>query len=152
ADGKIVVVGSAYNPATGTDFALARYLGDNTAPTDISLSPSSIPENQPSGMVVGAFSTTDQDTGDTVTYLLGGGTGATDNASFTITGNTLKTAASFDFEAKSSYSIRVRSTDAGGLSFEKVFTIGVTNVNEAPTAIALSNSSVAENQPSGTVV
>src|SRR5207249_749651 len=44
-----------------------------------------------------------------------------------------------------SLSVRVRSTDAGGLNTEKVFTITVTNVNEAPTDIALSNSSVAEN-------
>jgi len=43
-----------------------------------------------------------------------------------------KTAAAFDFETKSSYSIRVRTTDAGSLTFEKVFTIAVTNVNEAP--------------------
>src|SRR5207245_1167797 len=78
--------------------------------------------------------TTDPDAGDTFTYSLVGGTGATDNASFTIAGNQLKTAASFDFEAKSSYSIRARTTDAGGLFFEKVFTIGVTNVNEAPVA------------------
>src|SRR5262249_38621862 len=30
------------------------------------------------------------------------------------------------------YSIRVRATDQGGLFFEKVFTINVTNLNEAP--------------------
>ena len=102
------------------------------APTDIALSPGSVAENQPAGTTVGAFSTIDPDTGDTFTYTLVGG--AADNASFTIdAGGNLKTAASFDFEARSSYSIRVRSTDAGGLSVEKVFTISVTNVNEAPT-------------------
>ena len=45
--------------------------------------------------------------GDTFTYSLVSGTGSTDNASFTISGNQLLTAASFDFEAKNSYSIRV---------------------------------------------
>ena len=40
------------------------------------------------------------------------GTGDTDNASFQITGSTLKTNAVFNFETKSSYSIRVRSTDS----------------------------------------
>jgi Cadherin domain len=103
------------------------------APTDITLSPSSVAENQPAGTTVGTFSTTDPDTGDTFTYVLVGGAGDTDNTSFAISGGTLQTAASFDFETKSSYSIRVRSTDAGALSVDKVFTISVTNVNEAPT-------------------
>ncbi|MFN6103858.1 MAG: cadherin domain-containing protein, partial [Planctomycetaceae bacterium] len=104
-----------------------------------SLSASSIAENQASGTSVGTFSTNDPDAGDTFTYTLVSGTGSTDNASFTIDGSTLKTAASFDFETKSSYSIRVRTTDQGGLSYEKQFTIRVLNVNEAATQITLSN-------------
>ena len=104
----------------------------NEAPTDISLTTASIAENQASGTTVGTFSTTDVDAGDTHTYSLVSGTGSTDNASFTITGTSLKTAGAFDFETKSSYSIRVRTTDAGSLTFEEVFTISVTNVNEAP--------------------
>ena len=55
-------------------------------------------------------------------------------------GTSLRTNAVFDFEAKSSYSIRVRATDTGALTFEEVFTITVTNVNEAPTDIALTSS------------
>src|SRR5262249_2008126 len=35
--------------------------------------------------------------------------------------------------SKSSYTVRVRSTDAGGLWVEKAFTITVTDANEAPT-------------------
>ncbi|HSS77020.1 MAG TPA: cadherin domain-containing protein, partial [Thermoanaerobaculia bacterium] len=126
----------------------------NETPTNIALSPSSVAENQPSGTVVGTFSTTDQDAGDTHTYTLVVGTGSTDNASFTISGNQLQTNAVFDFETKSSYSIRVRTTDSGtgNLFFEKVFTITVTDANDAPTNIALSNSSVNENQPVGTAV
>ena len=124
----------------------------NEAPTDISLSNNSVAENQPSGTTVGTLSTTDPDTGDTFTYTLVSGTGSDDNASFSIAGNVLKTAASFDYETKSSYSIRVRSTDAGSLYVEKQFTINVTSANEAPTDISLSNNSVAENQPSGTTV
>ena len=122
----------------------------NAAPTDIALSPSSVDENEASGTTVGNLSSTDPDSSDTHTYTLVG-TG-NDNASFTIAGNTLKTADSFDFENKSSYSIRVKSEDAGGLSVEKDLTIQVTNVNEAPTALDLSNNEVAENEPSGTEV
>ncbi|MFM7055327.1 MAG: cadherin domain-containing protein, partial [Planctomycetota bacterium] len=106
----------------------------------------------PSGTAIGNFTATDPDAGDTHTWALVAGTGSTDNASFTIVGNQLRSAAAFDFETKSSYSIRVRATDAGGLPFEKVFTISVTNVNEAPTNMTLSNASLAENQPSGTAI
>ena len=58
----------------------------------------------------------------------------------------LQTAASFNFEVTSSYSIRVRTTDAAG-SGAKAFTINVTDANEQPNDIALSNTSIAENQP-----
>jgi gliding motility-associated-like protein len=124
----------------------------NTAPTDLSVSSASVAENEASGTAVGTLSATDADAGDTFTYSLVSGTGSTDNASFTIDGSTLKTAAVFDFETKTSYSVRVRVTDAGGLSFEKSLTISVTNVNEAPTNISASASSVAENEASGTSV
>jgi len=104
--------------------------GANNPPTNIGLSATAVAENQPAGTVVGNFSTTDPDAGDSFTYTLVTGTGSADNGSFTIAGNQLKTASSFDFEAKSSYTIRIRSTDQGGLYFEKTFTIGVNDVAE----------------------
>src|SRR5262249_18416261 len=88
----------------------------------------------------------------TFTYTLVAGAGSTNNASFTIVGATLETAASFDFETKSSYTVRIRSTDSGGQFFEKAFTISVTNVNEPPVALSLFGASVPENQPIGTAV
>jgi gliding motility-associated-like protein len=124
----------------------------NDAPTNISLSANAVAENAASGTTVGTLAGTDADAAETFTYTLVSGTGDTDNASFTITGSTLRTAAVFDFETKNSYSVRVRVTDAGGLTFEKVFTISVTDINEAPTALALSNASVLENAASGTTV
>ena len=80
------------------------------------------------------------------------GAGSADNASFIIDGNVLKTAAVFNYEAKKSYTIRIRSTDQGGLYVERTKTITITNVNESPTNIGLSNSSVAAKQPVGTTV
>ena len=124
----------------------------NTAPTNITLSSAAVAENAASGTTVGTLSATDADAGDTFTYALVSGTGSTDNASFTITGGTLKTAAVFDFETKNSYSVRVRVTDGGGLTFEKAFTITVTDVNEAPTNISVSVTAVLENAASGTTV
>ena len=124
----------------------------NEAPVTLDLTGSTIAENTVSGATVGTLSATDPDANSTFTYSLVTGTGSTDNASFTISGATLKTAAVFDFETKSSYSVRVQVTDAGGLTFEKVFTISVTDVNEAPTNITISNTSVLENAVSGTTV
>ncbi|MBO1047272.1 MAG: DUF4347 domain-containing protein [Dolichospermum sp. DEX182a] len=102
----------------------------NKTPTNLTLSTSTIAENQIIGTVVGNLTTTDPDTGDTFTYSLVTGIGATDNSVFTISNNQLKTKAVFDFEAKNSYSIRVRTTDQGGLFFEQQLTIGVTDLND----------------------
>src|SRR5690606_37223482 len=81
------------------------------------------------GTTVGTLTSTDANSGDTFTYSLVTGTGATDNALFTISGDELQTLTALDFETQPSYSIRIRSTDAGGSSFEQVFTISVTDVN-----------------------
>jgi len=96
----------------------------------------SVAENQPVGTTVGTLSTVDPDAGGTFTYSLVAGMGSADNGQFTISGALLKTAAVFDYElmTKKSYSIRIRSTDQGGLYKEKMFTIGVTDVNDSGTA------------------
>ena len=78
------------------------------------------------------------------TYALVTGAGDTDNAAFTIDGNELKLTAPADFEAKPSYSIRIEGTDPGGLKFAKALTISVTDVNDAPTDLALDTATIAE--------
>ena len=100
----------------------------NDAPSDLKLSNLTVAENEPIGTLVGLFSTVDEDAGDTHTYTLVAGAGDTDNSSFTIGNDTLKTKAVFDYETKSSYLIRVRTRDAGGLFEEKIFNITITNV------------------------
>ena len=100
------------------------------SPTEISLSASSIAENAGANATVGTLSTTDPDALNTFTYSLVSGSGSTDNTAFNISGNALRASSNFDFETKSSYSVRVRSTDQGGLYTEKVFTINVINTNE----------------------
>jgi hypothetical protein len=124
----------------------------NEAPTDISLSGQSVAENQPAATVVGSFGSTDPDANSTFTYVLVSGAGSTDNASFDVVNGQLVTKSSFDLEAKTSYSIRVSTTDQGGASFEKQFTINVTGRNESPTALNLSSQSVPGNQPIGTSI
>lgn len=111
----------------------------NEAPTNISLSSSSISENVPTGTTIGTLSTTDVDAGDTFTYSLYDTLNYPDNSSFTITGSSLKSAVIFDYETQSSYSIRVRSTDAGGLTYTKTITITITNVIITVSASATTN-------------
>ncbi|HPH17024.1 MAG TPA: cadherin domain-containing protein, partial [Bacteroidales bacterium] len=100
----------------------------NEAPTNITLSSSAINENLASGTTLATLTSTDPDAANTFTYSLAAG--GTDNISFTISGNTLQTNAVFNFETKSSYSIKIRTTDQGGLYFEKIFTITINNVEE----------------------
>ncbi|WP_353737138.1 S8 family serine peptidase, partial [Microcystis sp. M43BS1] len=140
--------------ATGIDFANQTV---NVGPTDLALSATTVNENVPVNTVIGTFSTTDPDTGNTFTYSLIAGTGDTDNSAFSIVGNQLQINNSPDFETKNSYSIRVKTTDQGGLSFEKTLTITVNDVNEtptnqAPTNLALSATTVNENGPVNTVI
>jgi gliding motility-associated-like protein len=124
----------------------------NDAPTDVVLSATAVNENVAVNTVVGALTSTDADAGSTFTYTLVSGTGSTDNAAFNISGNSLRLSVSPDFETKSSYSVRVRTTDAGGLFFEKSFTIAVSDINDAPTDVVLSATAVNENVAINTVV
>jgi uncharacterized repeat protein (TIGR02543 family) len=102
----------------------------NNPPTDITISKSNIDENQAVGTLVGAFSTTDPDVGDTFTYTFCGGT---DDASFAIDGNSLKSAAIFDYETRNSYSICIRSTDSGSLSTTKIIEILINDLLDTST-------------------
>ncbi|MFM8495821.1 MAG: cadherin repeat domain-containing protein, partial [Planctomycetia bacterium] len=96
-----------------------------------------INENMPAGTVVGRFSTVDPDRDELFTYTLVSGRGSRDNAAFAIRDGQLVATESFNFEMRRAYSIRVRSTDRGGLSVERVFVIRVRNVPEPRTPAAL---------------
>ncbi|MFM6603642.1 MAG: beta strand repeat-containing protein, partial [Microcystis panniformis] len=125
---------------SGTGYAIATTgtvtgtILNNDAPTNLILPNRNILEDQPVGAVVSELISIDPDTGNILTYSLVAGTGSTDNNAFTITNNQLKTNAVFDFETKNSYNIRLRTTDQGGLSFERAFTIGVIS-SATPTQI-----------------
>ena len=108
----------------------------NETPTNIALSSSSVNENVSANTTIGTLSSTDVDAGNTFTYTLESGTGDTDNAAFNISGSALRITASPDFEAKNSYSVRVRTTDQGGLSFEKAFTITISDLDDTAPNLA----------------
>ncbi|MRR31847.1 cadherin repeat domain-containing protein, partial [bacterium] len=121
-------------------------------PEGIALSSLSIPENQASGTLVGYFATTNPNNEDSFTYSLVAGTGSEDNGSFSVNGNSLRTTASFNYESRNSYSIRVRTTGPDGSWFERTFTLAVLDASEPPQEVTLSNLSISENQRSGSLV
>jgi len=125
---------------------------NNSAPTDVSLSATSVDENVTANTVVSIFTTIDSDTSNTFTYSLVSGTGDTDNTAFAIADNSLQINASPNFETKSSYKIRVRSTDNGGLSVDKELAIAVNDINEAPTDLSLGVTTVDESVLVNTVI
>lgn len=139
-------------PQTFTKVFAITVLDLNETPTGIGLSSQSLKENAGTNAVVGMLSTTDPDDGQVHFYELVTGEGDTANALFNINGTTLRASGSFDFESGSSYSIRIQTMDNGGLSYARSFTITITDVNEAPTGIALSSNALDENLPPGTAV
>jgi hypothetical protein len=132
-----------------TSSSIGPIVNVNDAPTNITLSKSTIAENAGANAVVGTLAGVDPDAGSTLTFSLP--VGLNNNSLFNVSGNSLRANASFNFEALSTYVVTVRVSD-GALTLDKSFTIGVTNVNEAPTNITLSNSSVVENAGANAVV
>ena len=91
----------------------------------------SIPENTAVGSNVGAaFTATDPDNGDTVTYSLSG----TDASSFSVGRSTgqLTTATTFDYETKTSYTVIITASDGKPNNGKDTITvtINITNVTE----------------------
>ena len=107
------------------DAEKAVHIPVNHVPTDLTLSNLNIDALSGSGTAVGNLTTTDADLNDSFTYALVPGEGDLDNALFTISGSQLRTSATFASGNKSQTSIRLRSTDAGGLSCEKSVTLTV---------------------------
>ena len=117
----------------------------NEAQTDMTLSANSVKENA-AGVAIGKLTVTDPDAGDKQSFTVS-------DARFEVVNNQLrlKPGVSLDFEQASSLSVDVTATDKGGNQITKTFTINVTDVNEAQTALTLDNKQVAENTPGGVI-
>ena len=106
-----------------------QVLDANEAPSNLTLSHSQMVENQAVGSVIGAFSASDPDTNETLSYWLMGHSHPTNQLfSLQATNGVLRTASSFDFEANaSSHALSVKAIDSGGASTEGNFTITLVN-------------------------
>ncbi|MGD1959137.1 MAG: right-handed parallel beta-helix repeat-containing protein [Fulvivirga sp.] len=118
------------------------------APTTVNLDANTIGENNAINAVIGILSS---DGANITSYNLGG----TDAASFNINNNQLRASIAFDFETKSSYSITLSATNAGGTSNPIAFTINITDVVEGTTPSSIrqvpinSESNGSTNNPRG---
>ena len=121
----------------------------NEKPEAVAVDATSLNENIPAGSQVATLSSSDPDPDDTFSYALVPGYGSQDNAAFSIIGNELCINASPNFEAQSSYSIRVRTTDQGGLTADNTFILSVNDLPEAPPAPTYSIETVIDNSDVG---
>ncbi len=121
---------------------------DKPNATDIALSSSTVAENSTTNTVIGTLSNNSDDN-ETAVYTLVAGDGDGDNGLVKIVGDELQVNGAIDFETNPTLEIRV-NVNEGTKNFSKAFTINVTDVNEAPTDIALSSSTIAENSAAGT--
>ncbi len=99
--------------------------GINNPPTDITLSNNMVSENASIGQVVATLSAVDVDAGETFNYLLLGNPGNL----FGLDGANLVVTNALDYETAVSHDITVRVTDSANNTFDKPFTIDVTNVS-----------------------
>ena len=141
------------NGSTDTITVTITVTDENDAPAfSAETDTRTIPENTASGQNIGSpVAATDQDSGNTLTYTLGGD----DADSFTVisTSGQLQTKAELDHETKPTYTVTVSVRDSEDSNGEPdtieddtiTVTINVTDVNESPVVADTPNTNYAEN-------
>ncbi len=112
---------------SGELWTIRRHEG---SPPTLGLTSTLVPEDAPTGTSVGSFQITDSSPEEEFLFELIPGEGDAGNASFVISGDTLHTDISLDFETQSTFSIRVRATGDRGTLLEHVFAIDVLDIYE----------------------
>jgi hypothetical protein len=137
------------------DFIFDASAGNN-APTNATLSGGSVAENAANGTSVGTVTGFDPDAGAVLGYSLTDNAGGRFAINATTGQITVANGTLLNYEAATSHAVTVRVTDQGGLTFDKVFTLAITEVadgaNQAPTGATLTGGSIAENAANGTSV
>ncbi|MDA3891981.1 MAG: T9SS type A sorting domain-containing protein [Salinivirgaceae bacterium] len=90
----------------------------NDAPYDLTLSADTISENMPIGTFVGLLLASDEDADDSISYEVTEG-------QFTVSGDSLLTAAFFDYEAEPLQTVMISATDIQGGQVTSTLTINV---------------------------
>ena len=118
----------------------------NVPPRNVLLSNVEIAAGAPASTTVGTLTTDDRNTSDTHTYTLVTNPGGT----FSLAGSTLSLATAAG-AAGTNYTVRIRSTDNGGLSLEKDFVL-TTVAPQPPSAIVTTAEVVVSGSANGTVL
>ena len=129
-----------------------QIIDTNDAPAAIVLSPASIAENEAIGTYVGTLTAMDQDATDSHQFELVNSGSGNNNDHFSIVNNELRTFKVLDFETQPTYFIEVMADDMRGGTLTQVLSIEVTDANDAPTALALTNQQVIENAAMGSTI
>ena len=108
------------------------YKTDNITPSNINISSLLFDENIAPESIVATLTATDENPSDNFTYSLVSGIGDADNNLFTINGDQLIINTSPNYETQNSYSVRIQTTDSGGLNFSKSFVLTVSDLLEIP--------------------
>ncbi|MDP3090492.1 MAG: calcium-binding protein [Nitrospira sp.] len=100
------------------------------------LADQTVPEDAPFTVVVPSTTFADEDAGDVLTYSAGLADGSTLPAWLSFDATTRSFSGTPDDAQVGALDLRVTATDTGNLTVSDVFTLTVTNVNEAPTVAA----------------
>lgn len=121
-------VGNRENIKTKPDLVL----NFNEPPTDLLLSNTVFQDDIALDGFIGELSTIDTEGETEFTYALAEGEGAIHNDMFAVVGNRLQANDCFKCSDINTYSIRLSTTDAGGLTYSKKFQLDLRRVLEEP--------------------
>lgn len=114
--------------------AEAQALGGSQAPTNLTLSNTTLAENSANGTVLGTLTTTDGNAADVFTYSMLDDAGGR----FALYGPEVRVAngSLLDYESTTSHNIQIQVTDLGGNTLTRTFTVNLTNLNDNTPIVA----------------
>ncbi|MBI1347830.1 hypothetical protein GC163_16260 [bacterium] len=152
ADGDFVVTWTSYGQDLSSSGVYAQRYRGNVAPIVPTTQSLMIDENSSFGTNVGTVTATDADPTDTLTYSFSGGNVGNAFAINASTGEiTVNKPYLLNFEALTSFSLRVAATDTAGQTRKSTVTVNINDANEQP-LVSPQTFSIIENSPAGTSV
>jgi hypothetical protein len=141
----VALTGNETAAVTGLDFGLLSDRPPVISPGQVF----PIIEDAPGGFVLGKIEATDPDPNDTITFTMNDDC---NQFALSLDGTlSLRVGASLDHETRASCTLPIHAQDTTNLTDDEPVTINITNANEAPTEIRLSNSTVRENEPAAVI-
>jgi gliding motility-associated-like protein len=102
-----------------------RVLNVNDTPTDIIVDTLFVDQDNEPNAYISKIYAVDTDSSDTHTFALVAGAGSDNNDQFSVSENNLSIITKTNYVVKNSYNFRLKTSDNGGLSFEKSFVLSV---------------------------